>query len=204
MKGLQVGITGGIGSGKSLVCRCLQTLGVPVYEADAAAKLLLETDPELRQAVQLAFGPQAYTPEGKPDRTFLAAQVFGNPEALARLNALVHPHVGIHYREWAAQQLLHHPYVVKEAAILFESGSHRGLDYTVAVTAPEELRLQRTLARDPQRTPEQVRQIMQRQMPEEERNARADFLLDNSGKHPLLPQILALHQRLLELGRQRQ
>ena len=191
---LRIGITGGIGSGKSMASRLFHALGVPVYDADSRARWLMENDAGLRQQLSAAFGPDAYDAAGRLNRTALASTVFRNPTLLARLNALVHPHVGTDFERWAtAQQRAGHPYVLKEAALLFEAGSYKQLDRIITVFAPLPVRQARVLRRDPHRTPADVRAIMAKQLDEEEKMQRAHHVLINDDVRPLLPQVLALH-----------
>jgi dephospho-CoA kinase len=193
---LQVGITGGIGAGKSLVCRIFEALGVPVYDADSRAKWVMAYDSVLVSHIMEEFGREAYTSGGEINRAYMAQTVFHNPERLAKLNALVHPRVGVDYRQWlqAHQQA---PYVLKEAALLFETGSYKQLDFIIVVDAPLEVRVKRVLLRDPHRDDAQVRAIIQKQMPEQESKAKTDFVIDNSGEQLLIPQVLKLHEFFL-------
>ena len=191
---LRIGITGGIGSGKSIASRLFYALGVPVYDADTRARWLMEHDAALRQQLIAAFGPNTYDAAGRLNRLVLAGTVFGNPERLAQLNALVHPHVGTDFEYWAAtQQQAGHAYVLKEAALLFEAGSYKQLDRIITVFAPLSMRLARVLRRDPHRTPADVRAIVAKQLSEDEKMRRADYVLTNDDMQPLLPQVLALH-----------
>ena len=195
---LKIGITGGIGSGKTTVCRLFQALGVPVYDADTRARWLMEHDPALRQALTAAFGAAVFGASGGLDRPQLAAAVFGNPPALARLNGLVHPAVGADFAAWAAARAAQGTaYVLKEAALMFESDAWRQLDAVIAVTAPAAVRQARVLRHDPQRSPQQVQAIMAQQLPEAEKTARAQHVLANDGQALLIPQVLALHARFL-------
>ncbi len=191
---LKVGITGGIGSGKSTVARIFENLGIPVYHADARAKLLMVENKELKAAIRQAFGEKAYTPEGLPDRAFLAGQVFHDKEKLATLNALVHPVVREDGERWhAAQSGV--PYTLKEAALLYESGSYRDLDLVLVVTAPKALRIRRVMARDGV-DEAAVRARMDNQWPEDEKVRRADIVIHNDGKQLLLPQVMEVHHLL--------
>jgi dephospho-CoA kinase len=191
---LRIGITGGIGSGKSIVSRLFHALGVPVYDADTRARWVMENDPELRQQLQTAFGPATYDAAGRLNRPVLAGTVFNNPDLLAQLNGLVHPHVGSDFERWAAiQAQAGHPYVLKEAALLFEAGSYKQLDRVITVFAPVAVRADRVLRRDPHRSAADVQAIMAKQLSEEEKMARADYVLTNDDVQPLLPQVLALH-----------
>jgi len=191
-KGLprQIGITGGIGAGKSTVTRIFAALRVPVYDADSRARWLMNSDPALKAALSEAFGPQAYTAAGL-NRAYLAATVFGDPGKTDQLNRLVHPRVGDDYAAWV-QRHAGLPYVLKEAALLFESGSYQSLDRVIAVAAPLPLRIQRVLQRDPHRTEADVAAIVARQMDEAEKLARADYVVHNDEKTLLIPRVLDL------------
>ena len=191
---LRIGITGGIGSGKSIASRLFQALGVPIYDADSRARWLMENDAELRQQLSAAFGPDTYDATGRLNRPALAQTVFCNPTLLAQLNALVHPHVGTDFERWAAtQQQAGHAYVLKEAALLFEAGSYKHLDRIITVYAPLAVRVARVLRRDPHRSTADIQAIMGKQLSEEEKIARADYVLRNDDAQPLLPQVLGLH-----------
>ena len=197
---LRIGITGGIGSGKSIASRLFRALGVPVYDADTRARWLMENDDALRNDVRAAFGPGTYDGAGRLNRLVLAATVFQNPARLAQLNALVHPHVGTDFERWAVtQQQGGHAYVLKEAALLFEAGSYRRLDRIITVFAPRLVREARVLRRDPHRSPADVAAIMAKQLSEEEKMQRADFVLTNDDVQPLLPQVLALHAEFCKI-----
>ncbi|MCB9169293.1 MAG: dephospho-CoA kinase [Flavobacteriales bacterium] len=191
-----VGITGGIGSGKSLVCRMLGILGVPVFDADAEGRAVLGTDPEVLRQVIAAFGADMVTTDGV-DRRKLAEQVFADPAALDRLNGIVHPIVRARSKAWSDEQ--NAPYVVTESAILIESGGAARFDHLVVVIAPEEVRLRRVMERDGIDA-DHVRQRMAAQCSDQERRGGADSVIVNDGERMLLPQVLALHQRLLELA----
>jgi len=190
---IKVGLTGGIGSGKSTVAEVFRVLGIPVLNADAIARWLMEHDPELVAGVKALFGEQAYDAAGRLQRAWVAAQVFGNPERLAALNALSHPSVWRHGAEWFAAQV--GPYAVKEAALFYESGSAAQVDFMIGVQAPDELRIARVLARE-EVTPEEVRLRMARQLPQKEKLTRCDAVILNDDATAVLPQVLALHARL--------
>lgn len=194
---LRVGITGGIGSGKTTVCRIFEELGVPVYDADYWAKWLILHDPEVKNAITGLFGPDAYLPDGSYHRAFVANIVFRDKEKLAALNAAVHPAVERHSRKWheeyAGKGL---PYTLKEAALLVENGSYRLLDALIVVAAPENIRIQRVMERDGI-TETEVRARLKNQLPQEEKVALADYLIENDGDKMLVPQVWAVHQKLL-------
>ena len=194
----KIGITGGIGSGKSVVGRLFQVLGVPLYDSDARAKWVMAHDPDLRAALTAAFGPATFDAAGQLDRPYLARVAFHDPAQLARLNALVHPAVARDFARWAAaQQQAGHAYVLKEAALLYESGAYQQLDAIITVFAPLALRQARLLRRDPHRTPADVAAIMARQLSEEEKMRRADYVIHNDDQQLVLPQVLAAHGEIV-------
>ena len=191
----QIGITGGIGSGKTLVCSVIETLGVPVYYADREAKRLMNSHPVLRESIEGLLGKEAYR-DGELDRRYVGRRVFGNRDLLEQLNSLVHPAVREDYRSWV-DGWSEVPYVVEEAAILFESGANRNLDITVLVYAPSELRIRRVMQRDGV-SKEEVQRRMLHQMDEEEKRILADEVIVNDDREMLLPQIIALHEKILK------
>jgi dephospho-CoA kinase len=195
---LHVGITGGIGSGKTTACKIFETLGIPVYYADARAKWLMENDGELRTGIIQHFGSEAYSDAGKLNRGWIASKVLSDPALLHALNALVHPAVALDGLRWQEAQR-EVPYTLKEAALLYESGSFRLLDKIIVVTAPLEVRIARVMERD-KASRETVMGWISKQMPEEEKAARADYLIQNDGEHPLLPQVMEVHLALVALG----
>lgn len=192
-KPLQVGVTGGIGSGKSLVCKVFSALGVPVYDADSRAKAIMTTDGILVSQIKAEFGDLAYNTDGSLNRSYLSEQIFQYPHLRERLNALVHPRVAIDTEQWVNQQAGYR-YVIREAALMFESGSYKKLDASILVAAPETLRMKRIRQRDPQRTDEAIRKIIEAQMPEEEMRKRANFIIENDETELVLPQVIQLHQ----------
>jgi dephospho-CoA kinase len=191
---LKIGITGGIGAGKSTVAGIFKVLGVPVFDADATAKNILNTDPILREQIVTAFGSETYK-NGLLDRKYLATLVFNNPDQLAKLNALVHPATIAAADKWASR-FADRPYIIKEAALLFEAGTNVGLDYIIGVTAPVELRITRVMDRD-QVSREEVLSRMQHQLDDSEKMKRCNIVLDNNEKTLLIPQVLALHQQFI-------
>ncbi len=190
----KIGITGNIGSGKTTVCRIFQLLNVPVYNSDDAAKWLMQKDTELMDAIKAAFGADMYDGENRLNRPKMAQLVFNDKDALKRLEGLVHPAVFKHGADWAAQYE-HLPYVLKEAALTFESGSYRFLDAVIVVHAPESVRLERVMARDGVEEAA-VRARMNRQLSDEEKLERADYVVYNDGEQMLIPQILKIHEVL--------
>ncbi|HEY1031537.1 MAG TPA: dephospho-CoA kinase [Flavipsychrobacter sp.] len=195
---LKVGITGGIGSGKSVVCQVFKTLGIPVFSADDAAQYVMTHDAGLAQSIKKLLGEESYK-DGKPHRPHIATLVFKQPELLQQLNSLVHPATIAYGKQWMEAQTT--PYVIKEAAIFFESGSYKDMDVMVGVYAPKEVRLQRAMLRDGA-TEEKILQRMANQMDEEEKVRRCDYVITNDGNTAVLPQVLSLHKTLLEKARE--
>ncbi|HYE58135.1 MAG TPA: dephospho-CoA kinase [Rhodothermales bacterium] len=194
---LTLGVTGGIGAGKTTVCRVLERLGARVFYADVEAKRLMEDDPALRKELAEAFGPATYDATGRLDRASLAAQVFGHPERLARLNALVHPRV---FEAWAAFRAQAEtdgvPLVVHEAALLFEAGGERHVDAVLVVDAPLDVRLARAAARD-HTSLDFVRARAVHQTPGEDLRRRATYVIFNDGDADRLErEVRALYARL--------
>ncbi|MGN5956015.1 dephospho-CoA kinase [Sphingobacterium lactis] len=193
--GLKIGITGGIGVGKSVVTRIFKVLGIPTYDADKEAKDIMVKSDAVRQALIKTFGEETYFPDLTLNRAWLAKKVFSDTKELAKLNAIVHPAVIKDAEDWAeAQTSL---YSVKEAALLFESGSYKSLDYTILVTSPEALRIERVMKRD-QVTEEEVRGRMAKQMPESEKEKLADFIVYNDDEHSLIEQVMKLHEQFIK------
>lgn len=196
---LQIGITGGIGSGKSLVCKIFKVLGVPTYDADSRAKNLMTTDGILVNQIKKEFGSLSYTSEGVLNREYLSASVFSKPDKLEKLNSFVHPRVAVDFKQWVEKQV-GNKYVLKEAALLFESGSYRTLDKVILVTAPEAMRIKRVLARDKHRTQADVENIISNQLSEEQKEMKADYIIRNDESELILPQVLELHERFNSLN----
>lgn len=192
---LKIGLTGGIGSGKTTVAKALEVLGVPVYYADEAAKELMYTNELLKQQLILHFGRETYFDNGQLNRKHLSSIVFNNKEKLELLNSLVHPATIADAKEWFSKQ--QSPYVVKEAALLFESGTAEGLDYIIGVTAPAALRIKRVMDRDGV-TADEVKRRMTNQVDEALKMKLCDFVLHNNEQELLLPQVLALHNELIK------
>jgi dephospho-CoA kinase len=193
-KPLQIGITGGIGSGKSLVCKIFACLGVPIYDADSRAKSIMTTDGILVEQIKKEFGDLSYYEDGRLNREYLGSTVFNDSAKLKRLNELVHPRVGSDSEKWVEENASH-PYLMREAALLFESGSFKKLNKIIVVTAPEQLRVKRVLQRDKQRTEKDVLAIIRNQMPEEEKIEKADFVIYNDETELVVPQVLKLHEQ---------
>ncbi|MFL5765521.1 MAG: dephospho-CoA kinase [Bacteroidia bacterium] len=191
----KIGITGGIGSGKTTACKVFEILGIPVYYSDEAAKEILDEDRQVRSYLLAAFGQDVIGADGKADRKKIADKVFADKEALAGLNAVVHPAVGRHFDNWVKQQ--RSPYILKEAAILFESGAHQQVDLVITIVAPEELRIARAMKRNGL-SREEVTRRMSSQMSDEEKIKRSAYTLINDESSLLIPQVLAIHSDLLK------
>ena len=189
---LKVGITGGIGSGKSVVCQVFTALGIPVFNADDAARRLMESDATLIQNIHLLFGDEVYL-HGKLDRAKISAIVFHEPEKLQQLNTLVHPATIAYSKNWFEKQ--HAPYVIKEAAIFFESGSYKDIDIMIGVYAPTELRIQRAMKRN-NFSRKKVLSVIANQMDQDEKMKRCDHVIINDDATAVLPQVLKLHEHL--------
>lgn len=190
----RIGLTGGIGSGKSTVAKIFEILGIPVYYADDRAKKLMNESLEIRAKIQDNFGEETYDDKGKLNREFLAKTIFSDPEKVKIINSIVHPVVGKDFEEWADQQSS--PYVLKEAALIFESESHEKLDAVITVSSPIKIRINRILMRDPHRSSDQINQIIDQQLPDEIKNEKADYVIKNKDNVMLIPQVLSLHQKL--------
>lgn len=198
---LQVGITGGIGSGKTTICKIFEILNIPIYYSDEEAKKLMVTNELLIQDLKDFLGPNAYTEDGQLNRAYIADIVFNDQSKLDRLNSIVHPAMYKDGQRWHQRQK-DVPYTLKEAAILFESKGHTLMDKTILVVAPKELRIQRVMARD-KTTKEAVLARISKQMPDEEKIPLADYIILNNGKAPLVPQILKIHDKLSALSKKR-
>src|SRR6478609_2368721 len=192
---LKIGITGGIGAGKSMVCRLFELLQIPVYDSDLRAKHVMAFNPVLKQELISAFGPETFNAQGL-NRVYLGSLVFPDPEKLAKLNALVHPHVKQDFIDWAAAQKA--PYVIKEAALMFETEAYKQVDQMITVFAPLEIRLKRLKKRDTHRSEADILHIIGKQLPEEEKIKRADHVVYNDDSQLLIPQVLKLHEQFLQ------
>ena len=191
---LKIGLTGGIGSGKSTVAHIFEVLGIPVYYADSAAKRLMTENEALKAAIVRAFGPEAYV-KGDLNREYIAGQVFNSNEKIELLNSLVHPATIRDASEWI--QLQKAPYVIKEAALLFESGSNKNLDFVIGVRSPLSLRMQRAMNRD-NISADEVKARAGKQMDEESKLRLCDYVIVNDEQEMLIPQVLSLHETFLK------
>lgn len=186
---LKIGITGGIGSGKSTICHFFRLLGAPVFEADLEAKKIMNQSPVIRSNMQMLFGKDIYLANQTIDRKKLAGLIFNSPPLLEKVNSIIHPEVRKYFFEWCEKQKA--PYIVHEAAILFESGFYRMMDQTILVTAPLEERIKRVMARE-NTTEEDIRNRISKQWPDEEKMKLATYILNNNNEELILPQLIEL------------
>lgn len=191
---LKVGLTGGIGAGKSIVAGIFKHLDVPVYDADAAAKRLMNEDENIKSKIKDLFGNSAYI-DGKLNRSFIAETVFADKSKLALLNNIVHPATIKDAAEWFSKQ--NHTYAIKEAALLFESGSAEGLDFVIGVTAPVSLRVRRAMQRD-QVSKEKIEDRMKHQMEDAIKMRLCEFVIHNDEVQMVIPQVMKIHETLLQ------
>jgi len=191
---LKVGITGGIGAGKSLVAKIFKSLGIPVYNSDEEAKRLMREDPDLKARIIELFGPDAYT-KGILNKAFLRQKIFNHVDNLDKMNNLVHPAVIQHYNNWVLEHTSN-PFTIKEAALLFESGSYADLDKIILVSAPKSVRINRILLRDVDRSREEIERIIENQMSDARKKKLSDYVIANDGSKMVLPQVLEIYNEL--------
>jgi len=196
---IQIGVTGGIGSGKSTVCRIFRLLDIPVFEADKEARILQDNDSRIKEDLKGLFGNDIYNANGALNRQKLAEYIFNDKGLLNKVNQIVHPRVNEQYNLWLKK---HHEavYVVYEAAILFESGRYRQMDKTILVTAPVETRIERVVARD-KTDKKLIEERIKNQMPDEEKIPMADFILKNDERNLILPLIIEIDKNLRDYGK---
>jgi dephospho-CoA kinase len=192
---LRIGLTGGIGSGKTTVAKIFESLGIPVYYADDAAKELMNTNEELKNAIIKNFGEATYK-NGVLDRKFLASIVFNSKEKLELLNSIIHPATIKNAEEWMKKQTA--SYIIKEAALLFESGAAESLDYVIGVYAPQHIRVKRVMDRD-NLTTEEVMKRISRQIDEETKMKLCNFVITNNEEALVIPQVLELDKKIRKL-----
>lgn len=197
----KVGLTGGIGAGKSLIAQMFKVLGVPVYNSDLKAKWLMTSSAEVKEQVIQAFGTVAYLWDGQLNRDYLASVVFNQPEKLNILNSIVHPALWRDSIHWAEQQYPK-PYTLHEAAILFETGGYKNMDFNIMIYAPADERIRRTMSRD-KIDRQAVIARMDKQMPEERKMELVDHVIYNDGTDSLVSQVVELHHLLTEKSRQK-
>ncbi|MDR0420823.1 MAG: dephospho-CoA kinase [Prevotellaceae bacterium] len=193
---LKIGLTGGIGSGKTIVSQIFKTIGIPIFCADIEAKKTY-SDSKIREQIINLFGEKIYMNNTDIDKQMLASKIFGDRQMLEKVNSIIHPAVHIYFEKWFAEQKS--PYIIHEAAILLESGFAKFMDKIIVVNAPQNLRIKRIMARGGQ-SYQQIIKRMKNQMHDEERNAHADFIINNDENVPLLPQVLKIHEELSKYG----
>ncbi|MFO7829205.1 MAG: dephospho-CoA kinase [Bacteroidales bacterium] len=193
---IKVGVTGGIGSGKSLICEIFNHLSIPVFNADTEAKLIINSDKDVIDQIKQAFGNDIYH-KNKLKKDVLAKIIFNDSKALTRINSIVHPKVREYFHDWAEKQ--QSKYVIEEAAILFESNAYLDLDYIINVHANKQSRIERVIKRD-NISKEEVLSRMQNQLCDEKRMKLADFTIYNDNDRMILPQVIDIHQKILSKG----
>jgi len=193
---LKVGITGGIGAGKSIVSKIFKILGIPVYDADARAKFLMTHDSAVIKEIKLNFGDDAYLQDGNLNRKYIAKHIFVGGEKYEIINKIVHPAVALDFEKWSTSHE-DATYVLKEAALLFESDSYKNLDYIITVLAPIALRIERVLIRDQHRTKDDVKNIISIQMKDEDKISKSQFIITNDNSQLILPQVFKINDFLI-------
>lgn len=191
---LKIGLTGGIGSGKTTVAHIFEVLGIPVYYADDAAKKIMSENEDIKQAIIKSFGTESYV-DGKLNRAFLAQEVFSDPQKTLLINSIIHPATIADVEQWFEKQ--QGPYAIKEAALIFEANAEKKLDLVIGVSSPLELRLQRVMQRD-SITKEAVEKRMHHQMNADQKMDRCDFIINNNDRELLIPQVISIHEKLLQ------
>jgi dephospho-CoA kinase len=195
-----VGLTGGIGSGKTTVAKQFSALGIPVYIADEEAKLLMNRSKIIKRKLTKLFGDDAYTSE-KLNKPYIANIIFNDKSYLHQMNAIVHPKVARHFEKWVLKQKA--PYVIKEVAILFENGGDKLCDFVITVTAPKKTRIQRLLKRD-NTSAEKIEAIMKNQWTDDEKIKRSQFVIENIELEYTKKQVLKIHNEILKKVKKRQ
>ncbi len=190
-----IGLTGGIGSGKSFIAEIFIRLGVPIYNADTRARHISDNNPDVKSNIVSLLGQNAYK-KGLLNRQYVGGMVFDNPDLLESLNSIIHPAVEVDFLKWCSNNK-EHRYIIKEAAILFETGSYRKLDSTILVVAPEEIRIKRVQKRDSTDT-DSVKKRIDKQWKDQEKEKLADYIINNDEKTLLLPQIIDIHTSITE------
>lgn len=190
-----VGLTGGIGSGKTTVANFFKEFGIPVYIADTEAKALMNRSKVIKRKLIALFGENAYQ-DGKLNREYLSQKIFNDKDLLQKMNAIVHPKVASHFKRWVKKQDA--PYVISEAAILFENGSYKNYNYIITVTAPEHVRLKRVMSRD-NSSEKKVKSVMGNQWKDAEKIKLSDFVIQNINLEEAKAQVQQIHKKLLQL-----
>jgi dephospho-CoA kinase len=194
---LRIGLTGGIGAGKSIIAKVFETIGVPVFDADKVGKSILSKDPEVRNEIIHLLGPESYT-DKVPNRKFIAQVIFNDESLRSSLNQIIHPKVGLAYETWVHQNT-EAMYTIKESAIAFETGIYEKMDANILVVAPEQLRIERVMKRD-NTDLEAVKKRMEAQWSDEVKITLTDFVVTNDEKSGVLPQVLEIHKKILRIS----
>ena len=201
---LKVGITGGMGTGKTFVSQLFKLLNIPIYDSDSRAKWLCDHDQVVVSSIKNLLGADAYTREGNYNKPFVAKLIFNNPALKIKLEQIIHPAVQADSEKWFSDLISTrlYPYAIKEAALLFESGSSKYLDKIIVVDAPLSKRIQRIQIRD-NKSKEEIATRINNQWPNEEKVKLADFIIMNDEIHPVIPQVLAIHKKLVALNQEK-
>ena len=194
---MKVGITGGIGSGKSIICKVFEMVGIPVFNSDSEAKKIMDSDPKVINKLKELLGAEAYNNKGLK-RDFLRQTIFKNRTLLEKINSIVHPAVQKYFRTWCEHHS-EYPFIIQEAAILFESGANHHLDRVITVYTPEHIRIKRTVDRDGT-SDEEVKRIIGKQMPDSEKIKRSDAVIHNYNPYMVLPQVIEIYNNLINLS----
>lgn len=194
----KIGITGGIGSGKTTVCKIFESLDIPVYYADKEAKKIMASNLSVKKQIKDLIGEEAFFKNGKPDRNYIASKIFTDKELLAKINEIVHPAVQLDADRWFEMMKNENisKYCLKEAALMVETGSYKSLHAMIVVTCPEDIRIHRVMKRDKLKFEDVMRKV-RNQIPEEDKVKLADFVIINDGKTSLIPQVWAIHHKLM-------
>lgn len=194
----KIGITGGIGSGKTTVCKIFESLDIPVYYADKEAKKIMASNLSVKKQIKDLIGEEAFFKNGKPDRNYIASKIFTDKELLAKINEIVHPAVQLDADRWFEMMKNENisKYCLKEAALMVETGSYKSLHAMIVVTCPEDIRIHRVMKRDKLKFEDVMRKV-RNQIPEEDKVKLADFVIVNDGKTSLIPQVWAIHHKLM-------
>ena len=194
----KIGITGGIGSGKTTVCKIFEYFDIPVYYADSQAKKIMTSNRSVKKQLKELLGENAFYSNGKPNRNFISSRIFSDKDLLAKMNDIIHPAVQLDADRWfeMLKQESSSKYVLKEAALLVETGSYKSLNALIVVTCPEDIRIRRVMKRDNLNF-EGVSNKIRSQLPEEEKVKVADFVIVNDGKSSLIPQVWSIHHKIL-------
>ena len=196
----KVGITGGIGSGKTTICQIFESLDIPIYYADIQAKRIMSSHASVKQQIKAVLGEEAYHANGKLNRKFIASKIFSDKSLLLAINQIVHPAVQTDADRWTQQIRtdFNPPYIIREAALLVENGSYKSLDAIIVVTCPENIRIKRVMKRD-RLSSEEVTKKIKSQMAESEKVKVADFVIVNDGIKPIIPQVWEIHKKISKI-----